>query len=119
MQIKTQCIITGCALVSPDFMRYAWGDLHMQGKAVIFNATNGARGDRPHWIDTDWPAADKEQHERFEHFERCALLLPHDAFERRGLFVLHPSNYVERMFNSAARGRIGSTTLQYLMERQS
>lgn len=41
---QPQCIITGCALVCPNEGKWAWGDLHRLGTALVFRSVVCQRG---------------------------------------------------------------------------
>lgn len=80
MTERTQCLITGCALIRPELRLYYWGDLHQQGDRFIFVSV--LRG-------TDRPAEFRLDHEP-QHDLMRALCVPssEEVFLRANVFVM-------------------------------
>ena len=80
--MTTKCLITGCALQKyGDTESYAWGDLHMQGNRLIFNAVTDSKTGETVWFSHD-PARERLDKKRLHIPVGC------DYFERRGVFVV-------------------------------
>lgn len=76
----TQCIITGCALYLQHSDAYAWGDLHLQGAAFIFNGATNRDGSML------W-----SNHGPKEPARALVITVGEDYFERRGVLVCRAS----------------------------
>lgn len=88
---RPRCVITGCALVSPQEEFCVWGDLHEVGSTWVFNGVVNQRdGETGNLIG--------EAHRQYRSPPPDAIkqLVIHDStvvpyFERRGVFVIAKS----------------------------